>query len=156
VDSRYKGAIDARAFIGNDPPMGNIGLRFPVERIERYAEQVSDRVTDRQAFALDNICFIMREADRLNYAARQTCLAIDHAKLDITRGEANTRLQVPGLISLLQATRARAKADHRVPGAPTVRARRLTRSRAAGDSAGAVSLLASQWWRETMTDQWPA
>jgi hypothetical protein len=102
VESRHKGAVEALASVGKDSPMGNIGLPFPVDRIERYAEQVGDRLTDRQAFALDNICFLMREADRLNNAARETCLKIDHAKLDITPGDSNTRQLVHGLTTVLQ------------------------------------------------------
>jgi hypothetical protein len=73
--------------------MGNVGLRFPVERIERYAEQAGDRLADPQAFALDNICFAMREADRLNAASRELCLEIDRASIDISRGEGNKILQ---------------------------------------------------------------
>ena len=105
VDARYKGAIDARDSIEPDPrmqPMGNIGMPFPVERIQRYSELVGDRLTDRQGFALSNITFGMREADRLNAASRDLCGEIDRAQTDMAIGEGSKRVHVPSLRSLLK------------------------------------------------------
>src|SRR5258708_30815599 len=87
VDSRLNGAVTALATVDQqEQPMGDIGLRFPVERIDRYGEQVADRLTDQQAFALENLAFWMREADRLNSDAMALVKQIREAKLDPTRG----------------------------------------------------------------------
>ncbi len=106
VDSRHEGALEARDSIREeDPnirPTGNIGLPFPLERIERYAEQAGDRLTDRQTFALGNIAFGMREADGLNAASRNLCHEIDRISIDPAPTHAVKMQQMSGRLLMLK------------------------------------------------------
>jgi hypothetical protein len=102
VVSRVDGANSALATVENDPPMRNIGLRFPVERIERYADQVPDRLTERQAFALDNLAFWMRESDRLNAASLDLLDQIDEAHIKYTHGIVGARDKVSSFKEILR------------------------------------------------------
>ena len=103
--TRHEGATGARDSVSTDPrirPMGNIGLPFPTGRIDRYVDLAGDHLTDQEAFALDNICFAMREADRLNAASRDLCAEIDRAQIDVTRGEGNKLGGVFGLTAIFK------------------------------------------------------
>jgi hypothetical protein len=103
IDSRLNGVMTARATVDQqDQPMGNIGMPLPVDRIDRYGEQLADRLTDPQAFALENLAFWMREADRLSSEAMAIVRQIREAKLDPTRGDGNAILKVSGFKILLK------------------------------------------------------
>jgi hypothetical protein len=103
VNSRLNGTGAALASVDRQPQLRNVGQRFPAERIDRYSEQVADRLTDRQASALDNLSFWMREADRLNAEALVRLDRIAEAGLDTTRGEGNAMLSTTGLKMLLKS-----------------------------------------------------
>lgn len=102
VDNRIEGAVKARDSVNQqDRPMFNTGLTFPSERIDRYADEVNDRLSDAQAFALSNITFYMREADRCNFDCEGLVRQIHEALVDSRRGEENARGSIPGLESIL-------------------------------------------------------
>lgn len=101
IESRRTGTRDAAKSLGTGNHLRTIGLPFPVGRIERHADRAVDHLTDRQAMALDNLIFWMRECDRLNANYRAALDQIDAASSDFTRGEASMRLQVPGLVQRL-------------------------------------------------------
>jgi hypothetical protein len=90
--------------------MQNIGLTFPAERIERYSDQVADRLSDPQAFALASIAFYLREADRLNATSVGLALKVEEAQAHAAHGEIGTVVLVPGLKDLLRKRYAEERA----------------------------------------------
>jgi hypothetical protein len=50
-------------------PMKDIGDRFPVERIRKFAEELADHLRHEQSMALYNIAFMMEQADVFNATA---------------------------------------------------------------------------------------
>jgi hypothetical protein len=112
IAQRTKSASDALAAVDRNPPMQNIGLPFPAERIERYADQVPDRLTDPQAFALANIAFFMREADRLNAVSLGLAQQVEEVLAHNEHGgaEMNELFKVAGLKDLLRKRYAEERA----------------------------------------------
>jgi hypothetical protein len=101
VDGRTHSAKDAESSLGRPMRVRDKGLHFPTERIERYAEQSVDHLTDRQEMALANLVFWMQESDRLNEACLGLLDQLNLSDRDFSRGETSMRLQAPGIIKEL-------------------------------------------------------
>jgi hypothetical protein len=97
IESRLDGTTKAAQSLGQDMQMRDTALPFPIDRIERYADQGAAHLSDRQAMALDNLMFWMRESDRLNGVCLELLDQIDLARSDPTIGDDNSRMHVPSM-----------------------------------------------------------
>ena len=100
VGNRLQGVNCAVAAFGAGKRQRNTGLPFPTDRIERLSERAGSWLTDRQSFALGNLTFRMREADRFNANARVLLDAIEQATADAAIGENSSQNNISGLENL--------------------------------------------------------
>src|ERR1700679_3986463 len=102
IESRRTNTAAAEKSLDQPLRVRDIGLHFPIARIQQYADQSIEHLSERQAMALENLVFRMGECDRLNTVSLELLDQVNVANSDITRGEANQRLQVPALIKRLR------------------------------------------------------
>lgn len=102
TESRRKNTAKAEKSLDQPLRVRDIGLHFPIARIQQYADQSIEHLSGRQAMALESLTFRMGECDRLNAVSLELMDQINVANSDITRGEASQRLQVPSLIKRLR------------------------------------------------------
>ena len=84
------------------PPRAAIAIPFGLERLRQLSEQSADRLSDLQARAIETVIFFMRATDRLNDESRLLTEKIELMGIDIQRGDASARLQVPGLWTIVR------------------------------------------------------
>ena len=99
--SHIEGTTHVRSEAQSGRLSENVSLYFSSNTIQRFADELSDRLSERQLMGLYNIAFAMKSADEMNARSVETVQRISETSMGVRSGAARAIQDLPQLYQAL-------------------------------------------------------